>query len=96
MLVSRRKPELIDSGTFSLINYDEADTVLREWKDLAYRSKCLKENLDHDTAIAFYELVHTPIALNANLNEIYISGELSSRIHNSLNDEGHELILCSR
>ena len=30
----RRKPELLDPDTFSLVNYQEADRVLAEWKSI--------------------------------------------------------------
>src|SRR5580658_1136132 len=37
----RRKPELLDESTFSLVNYQEADRVLAEWKSLAEEAEGL-------------------------------------------------------
>jgi hypothetical protein len=34
--------------------------------------------LSGDSQIAFFELVHAPIALNANLNELYVSAGKSN------------------
>jgi hypothetical protein len=66
----------------TLLTYREADgranQILKQWKDLEYRSKCVYETLSGGTKIAFFELVHAPIALNANLNELYISAGKSN------------------
>ena len=35
----RRKPELLEPGTFSLENYDEADSVLADWKAIVRQSR---------------------------------------------------------
>ena len=52
--------------------------IVKQWKDLEYRSKCIYEKLEEGTAIAFFELIHAPIALNANLNELYVSAGKSN------------------
>ncbi|ORY28970.1 hypothetical protein BCR39DRAFT_533377 [Naematelia encephala] len=73
MYVSRIKPELLNSTLWSLVNYDEAETLLSNWTSLAYRAKCVYESLPSQTQSAFFELVYSPVALNANLNRLYIS-----------------------
>lgn len=78
MLASRRKPELIESTTFSLVNYNEAERIVQEWNDLRERADDLKAKLDPAIAIAYYELVSAPIALMANHNELYVAGKYCS------------------
>jgi hypothetical protein len=69
----RRKPELIDPGTFSVANYHEADRVEREWKLLAARVDKLADELPQDERASFFELVQYPVDACANLTELYIA-----------------------
>ncbi|KAF5366813.1 hypothetical protein D9758_006550 [Tetrapyrgos nigripes] len=70
---ARRKPELINGTTFSLVNYREADTVLNQWDTLLNTSTKLFDSLDNATQPAFYQLVHHPIIASANLNKLLIT-----------------------
>ncbi|THV03529.1 hypothetical protein K435DRAFT_835829 [Dendrothele bispora CBS 962.96] len=77
---ARRKPELLSSDTFSLINYREADTVTNQWDKLVNASTELYNSLPNDTQPAFYQLVHHPIIASANLNKLLITtGQNSMR-----------------
>jgi hypothetical protein len=69
----RRKPELLEPGTFSLVNYREADTVLADWKSLAEQAERVYEQLPTTARDAYFELVLYPIRACANLNELYIA-----------------------
>jgi hypothetical protein len=69
----RRKPELIDSNTFSLTSYREADRVEQEWKSLAARVDKLADELPEDERASFFELVQYPVDACANLTELYIA-----------------------
>jgi hypothetical protein len=69
----RRKPELLAPDTFSLVNYQEADTVLADWKNIATEAEGIYEKLPADQRAAFFELVLYPVKACANLNELYIA-----------------------
>ncbi len=70
---SRRKPEMIDPGTFSLANYDEAGRVDAAWRALAARVDTLATLLPEDERASFFELVQYPVDASANLTEMYIA-----------------------
>jgi hypothetical protein len=67
MYASRRKAELVNSTTWSLTNYEEAERVLGEWEDLSERAGKVYEGLDEDTKPAFYELVYMLVLGQVNL-----------------------------
>jgi hypothetical protein len=69
----RRKPELLEPGTFSLENYGEADTVLAEWQALAHRAEEIYRRLPENAKDAFFELVLFPSKACAQVNELYIA-----------------------
>jgi len=69
----RRKPELLDERTFSLVNYREADRVLAEWMSLAERAERVNRALPEEARDAFYELILHPVKACAVVNELYIA-----------------------
>ncbi|KAK7045404.1 hypothetical protein VNI00_007657 [Paramarasmius palmivorus] len=69
---ARRKPELLNSTTFSLANYREADNVLAAWDNLLDASTAIYNKLSDDFKPAFYQLVHHPITASQNLGKMYI------------------------
>ena len=69
----RRKPELLDPGTFSLENYGEADTVLADWKNLTAAAERMYQRLPESARDAFFELVLFPTKACAQVNELYIA-----------------------
>jgi hypothetical protein len=69
----RRKPELLEPGTFSLENYDEADTVLADWKAITEKAERIYKVLPADAKDAFFELVLYPTKACEIVNELYIS-----------------------
>ena len=72
-LASRRKPELLSPETFSLTNYGEAETLLKEYKDLEQKALEIKAQLGAAYQSAYYQLVLFPIEATANLNRLYIA-----------------------
>ena len=68
---SRRKPELLDQNTYSLINYNEFENVVKDYKQLEQQADTLAGVLPKAYQDAFYELVWHPIQACANLNELY-------------------------
>lgn len=70
---ARRTPEMLKPDTYSLENYREADRVLAQYRELRARSRNLYEHLPQSHKPAFYQLVHSPIELCCNLNEMYVA-----------------------
>lgn len=69
----RRKPELLAPDTYSLVNYQEAETVVADFKTIADRAKEIYAKLPADRQDAFYELVLFPIKASALVNELYFA-----------------------
>jgi hypothetical protein len=69
----RRKPELLAPGTFSVVNYGEADRIVAEWQDLRRRAERISAELPAEMRDAFFELVLHPIKACDIVNELYIA-----------------------
>jgi hypothetical protein len=69
----RRKPELLEPGTFSLENYQESDRVEASWKAIAGRAGRIYSELPGNAKDAFFELVLYPTTACALVNELYIA-----------------------
>jgi hypothetical protein len=69
----RRKPELIDPSTFSLVNYEEADRVVAEWQSVVSNAEQIYNNLPDDKRDAFFELVLYPAKASAQVTELYVA-----------------------
>lgn len=72
-LNARRKPELIDDKTFSLVNFREAERIEAEWADLEKRADAVRAVIPKDQDSAFFQLVWFPIKASANYNRLYIA-----------------------
>lgn len=72
-LNGRRKPELLEPTTFSLVDYQEADRVLAEWQALANEAETISASLPENTRDAFFELVLYPAKASALVNELYVT-----------------------
>ena len=70
---ARRKPELLEPGTYSLLNYREAENVLKNFDAIASQADEIYKKLPDDEKDAFYELVLYPTKASANLNRLYIT-----------------------
>ena len=69
----RRKPELLEPTTFNLQNYNEADTVLADWKAIADKAERIYDSLPENAKDAFFELVLFPTKACYQLNELNIT-----------------------
>jgi hypothetical protein len=67
----RRTPEMLSPETYSLFNYREAETVVKDYKDLLVSAKKIETGLTPEYRDAFYQLVLHPIEACSNLNELY-------------------------
>jgi hypothetical protein len=69
----RRKPELLAPDTYSLVDFQEAETVVADFKALTARAEAIHRQLPADARNAFYELVFFPTKASALVNELYLA-----------------------
>ncbi len=69
----RRKPELLDATTYSLLNYREFETVVADYAALAERAQRVYDRLPEAYRDAFYGMVQYPIKAAAGLNAMYLA-----------------------
>ena len=70
---ARRKPELIDADTWSLLHDGEADRVMAEWDALEARTLALSRQIPASHRDAWYQLVEYPVSASANLNRLHVA-----------------------
>ncbi|WP_202845670.1 glycosyl hydrolase 115 family protein [Luteimonas saliphila] len=70
---ARRKPELLDADTWSLLHDGEADRVIGDWDALEARTLALAKRLPASHRDAFVQLVEYPALASANLNRLYVA-----------------------
>jgi hypothetical protein len=69
----RRKPELLDPGTYSLVNYHEAETVVADFQKIVARAEKIYEDLPPNQRDAFFELVLYPTKASAIVTQLYVT-----------------------
>jgi Glycosyl hydrolase family 115/Gylcosyl hydrolase family 115 C-terminal domain len=69
----RRKPELLDLPTYSLTNYDEADSIVYDFKSIADKAEQISRELPEKYRDAFFELVLYPTKASEIVNELYVT-----------------------
>jgi hypothetical protein len=69
----RRKPELLDPNTFSVVDYQEADSVLAGWKSITAEAEEISKKLPENERNAFFELVLYPTKACEQANDLYIT-----------------------
>ena len=69
----RRKPELLDTATYSLTSYREAERVVEEWRALEARATRAAAALPAGHRDAYYQLVLHPVLASANLHDLYVT-----------------------
>jgi len=71
--ISRRKPELLSPETYSLTDYDEADRVINQYRQLVAEAEKINSELPAEYKDAYFELVLFPVKAFVNLNELYVA-----------------------
>jgi hypothetical protein len=69
----RRKPELLEPSTFSLVDYREAETVFADFQAAAAKAEEIYGKLPENQRDAFFELVLYPTKASAFVTELYIT-----------------------
>lgn len=68
----RRKYELLDQSTYSVLNYNEADAVLAQWTTLGKDAQAIYDKLSEETKASFYQLVLQPVLGGGTVTAIHI------------------------
>ncbi len=74
----RRKPELLEPATYSLIDYQEADRVVADYKEIVAKAEKISALLPVNARDAFFQLVTHPAKANAQVTELYVAAAKSS------------------
>ena len=69
----RRKPELLEPATYSLTDYQEADTMLADYRATVAKAQAIFDRLPENQRDAFYELALFPAKASAQVNELYVA-----------------------
>ena len=69
----RRKPELLEPGTYSLVDYGEAEKALADFHEITVRAEGIQSKLPESLHDAFFELVLYPTKASALVTELYIT-----------------------
>ena len=87
---ARRKFELVDQNTYSILHYNEAENVLAEWANLTARAEAVYDVLADNAKPSFFETVLHPVKAAYTLHDIYISAAKNNlygmQRRNSAND----------
>jgi hypothetical protein len=67
----RRKPELLEAGTYSLVNEREWERVVEDFAAITAKAEQLYAQMPPQKRDAFYELVLFPTKASSNLNAMY-------------------------
>ena len=70
---ARRKTELLDPTTFSVVNYNEADRVSAEWKEITDKAEKIYGSMPPNAKDAFFQLVLYPTKASAQVTDLYIT-----------------------
>ncbi|KAJ7773957.1 hypothetical protein B0H16DRAFT_1510537 [Mycena metata] len=70
---ARRKPELLNGTTYSLVNYREAENVQAAWTQIQAASTAIYSKLSAVMKPAFFQLVHHPVLASSNLGAMMIA-----------------------
>ncbi|KAH8596621.1 glycoside hydrolase family 115 protein [Bisporella sp. PMI_857] len=87
---ARRKYELLDPSTYSVINYNEAEVILAQWDSLAKDAQAIYDKLDKASQPAFYEMILQPVLGGGVVTKIHIETAKNTQFvaqkRNSAND----------
>ena len=92
----RRKPELLDTATYSQYDYREAERVVAAYDTLASRARVIGHALPAEYYDAYYELVLHPVLAAANLNDLYVTAARNRRYAREGRASTNELALRAR
>ncbi|HSV11963.1 MAG TPA: glycosyl hydrolase 115 family protein [Hanamia sp.] len=71
--ISRRKPELLSPETYSVTDYNEAERIISQYRQLVEEAEKINTELPVEYKDAYFELVLFPVKAFVNLNELYVA-----------------------
>lgn len=74
----RRKPELLDASTYSVVAYEEFETIAADFKAIAKRAGEIHRALPAEKQTAFFQLVVYPTNASWQVNEMYLAAAKNS------------------
>lgn len=74
----RRRPEMLEPGTYSTVHYDEWARVVADYNALAAQAGRIALALPRERRDAFYQLVQHPVLASAVVNELYATAALNA------------------
>jgi hypothetical protein len=69
----RRKPELLEPGTYTQINYEEADRVSEEFQSAVNQAEEIYGKLPENYRDAFFQLALFPVKASAQVTQLYVT-----------------------
>jgi hypothetical protein len=69
----RRKPELLDANTYSLVHFQEFETIVADFNALTAKAEAIYEKLPAHKKDAFYQLALFNAKASAQVNEMYLA-----------------------
>ena len=73
----RRKMESLSTRTYSLIHYNEAESVVNEYNELTLKAERIGKDLPKEYQDAYYHLVLFPTKISALVNDLYVTAAKS-------------------
>lgn len=73
-----RKPEAQVPNVFSVVNHQEADSVIKLWQDLVDRVEKLQPKISKEAQDSFFQLVFYPVKASAGLAQMYLYADKSN------------------
>ncbi len=92
----RRKPELLEPSTFSLVDYREADSVFADFQAAVAKAEEIYAKLRQNQRDAFFELVLYPTKASAIVTELYITAARNQLYASQGRASANELAAAAR
>lgn len=70
---ARKKPESLTPKAYSLTNFNEAETVVADYKTLAQKAETIAAKLPKEYQDAFFQIALFPAKIGAVVNDLYVT-----------------------
>lgn len=92
----RRKPESLSTKTYSLVNYNEAETVVADFNSITKKAEEIYSKLPLNKRDAFYQIVLFPTKASALVNELYFTAAKNNLFANQKRASTNAMALQTR
>ncbi|KAI0405898.1 hypothetical protein F4802DRAFT_138996 [Xylaria palmicola] len=92
MYAARRKFELVEPYVYSVVNYNEGDTILQQWQDLVDNAQAVYDKLDEAHRPAFFEMVLHPVLGGQIIHQVHIGAEKNAVYANQRRNSANDII----